>query len=138
MIEINSQNYKQYPDEAGPLFDSVHDDIMQDMSVDYLKKTVSIICKKTFPLTQKYQMVFHDFIYMNCTCMDFWGKDDRLYYMSIESNPEKTKSFIIDSEVLEKEPIQYYTEKEYINVWLGIMSGDAINIICKRLTIQQI
>lgn len=138
MIEINRQNYKQYHNKENMFFDSVHDDYLQNMSVDYFNKSICLLCEKTFPQNKKYQMIFHDFIFMNCTGVDFWGQDNRFYDMAIEAKEEKFKSYLISCDALEKEPVKYYAAKDYILVWLGFMSGDAMNIICKKITMRSL
>ena len=136
MIEINKQNYSEYlNNKESPIY-NLHDGILYGFHMDFFSKSVVLSVEITYPQKKNIKLIFQDVIFLNGTNGCFWGQDYAIYSMYIESDPEKNLLFLKEPDSLEKKPEKYFPMDDYIHTWLGILSGDVINIVCKTILLK--
>ncbi|MBQ6022214.1 MAG: hypothetical protein IJL25_04740 [Clostridia bacterium] len=138
MIEINKQNYTEHLNKKEGVIYSLHDDLLSVFNIDFFSKTAAITVRKSYPQRKDIKIIIQDIISINCTNGCFWGKDYAIYAMDIDSDPEKICLYLTQPDSLEKCPEEYYAFDEYIHIWIGLMSGDVINMICKTIFLEDI
>ena len=136
MIIIDKHWYQQHQDSEDKFDFYVHDDHLMEIDFDFFNKTIVLTCKKMFPQEQQYVFLFQDVIDMHCTIGDFWGNDYVFYDMIVESDAQKNLLYLTSFDALEKKPEQFVAMEDYIRIWFGLLSGDTMTIICKRMIIN--
>lgn len=123
---------------------SLHDANFENVNYNHSEKTITINLENE-EWGRNYNLVFHDVLYYEMTCCDFWGGG---YNVACWSKIDTTTIFdkLLRLELVEKarsfssKPSDYsfMDLSEFFGTSIQINSGDRLKIICKKIEVSEI